>query len=118
MTDFTKLAEAALKVGVGEHLPNRAGWADSYLPPGVKTGNGLYADAFINDGRTVLALENAVIGKPNWYQIVKDRKCSSVPVCRVWIYDIEGEVVAHSRHDDSEVAIAEACLRALGMLDD
>ena len=108
MTDYTKLADAAVRAGVGECRPDlkpRTEW--KYLFEDQLFG----AAAFIKDGRTVLAL--LLLCAAKGHTVLEIGGSASVQIEGIhgpWDY-------AYGTSDESPTAIAEACLRALGEIE-
>ena len=107
MTDFKALADAAVRAEVGEIVTHWNG--NDYKLPDWPDDESMTAEAFVKDGRIVLALME---------------KCFHVQVCSD---DFETNALASSAgivdwttevsHKDYCVAIVEACLRALGEIE-
>ena len=110
MTEYTKLADAAVRAGVGQKRDVRPDGihGESYCPP--KGPWWMPAQVFIKDGRTVLALMEK-INQRQWLLNISD----------------DTTVVVFTDHDDQNdfwgdneslaAAIAEATLRALGEIE-
>ena len=105
---YTKLAAAAVRAGVGR-FNNQTG---KYYPVGAPKHQNfvgyMTAEAFIKDGRTVLALMEKCRDHAYAFGIGYDFKDKE------WYAHFSD---IHSEHESLAVALAEAYLRALGEIE-